>query len=184
MPLAAGTFIGPFEILAPLGTGGMGEVYRARDPRLGRDVAIKGLPEAFARHPDRLARFEREARLLASLQHPGIAVLFGLEVVDGVPWLVLELVEGETLFQRLGRGPLPLREALDIGVQVATALTAAHAREIVHRDLKPGNVMLTPSGVAKVLDFGLAKSGDGDSAPPRDLSISPTMSVGGTAAGM
>ncbi|HEY5999038.1 MAG TPA: serine/threonine-protein kinase, partial [bacterium] len=121
MTLAPGTRLGPYEIVAPLGAGGMGEVYRARDTRLGREVAIKGLPEAFAGHPERLARFEREARLLASLNHPNIAVLYGLEEAAGVPYLVLELVEGETLSARLGRGALPVREAMEIGAQVAAA---------------------------------------------------------------
>src|SRR5437667_11088360 len=124
MALTSGTRLGTYEILAPLGAGGMGEVYRARDTRLGREVAIKGLPVAFAQHPERLARFEREARLLASLNHPGIAVLYGLEDADGSPYLVLELVEGETLAQRLTRGPLPLRETLELGAQI-TAATGA-----------------------------------------------------------
>ncbi len=162
MSPSPGTRLGPYEILAPLGAGGMGEVYRARDTRLGRDVAIKALPAAFAADPERLARFRREAQTLASLNHPNIAAIYGLEEADGAPYLVLELVEGETLAARLARGPLPPREALALGVQIAAAIEAAHERGIVHRDLKPGNVMITPAAVAKVLDFGLAKS---DPAP-------------------
>src|SRR5512145_78595 len=158
MPLAAGTRLGPYEILAPLGAGGMGEVFRARDPRLGRDVAIKALPAAFARDPERLARFEREAQTLASLSHPNIAIIHGLEEQNGLPHLVLELVEGESLAARLARGPLAARDALAIGVQIASAIEAAHERGVIHRDLKPGNVMITAAGVAKVLDFGLAKT--------------------------
>ena len=157
MSLQPGTRLGPYEIVAPLGAGGMGEVYRARDTRLGREVAIKGLPEAFAKHPERLARFEGEARLLASLNHPNIASIFGLEESAGTPYLVLELVEGETLAARLARGPLSVREALELGGQVAAAVEAAHDRGVIHRDLKPANVMITPTGSAKVLDFGLAK---------------------------
>src|SRR5450631_427443 len=153
MPLLAGVKLGPYEILSPLGAGGMGEVYRARDSKLGRDVAIKTLPQAFADDPERLARFRREARTLASLNHPNIAAIYGLEESGGMSCLVLELVEGETL-----RGPLPVEKALDYASQVAAALEAAHAKGIVHRDLKPANVIVTPEGVAKVLDFGLAKA--------------------------
>ncbi len=177
MLVSPGSRLGPYEILSPIGAGGMGEVYRARDTRLGRDVAIKALPEAFARDPERLARFEREAQLLASLNHPNIAAIYGLEEVDGVPHLVLELVEGETLAERLGRGALPLREALEIAVQIAAAAEAAHERGVIHRDLKPGNLMLAPSGAVKVLDFGLARGGP-DSSAHADLSQSPTMALG------
>ena len=176
MALTPGTQIGPYEIIGPLGAGGMGEVFRARDSRLGRDVAIKALPEVFARDPDRLARFAREAQTLASLSHPNIATIHGLEERDGVPHLVLELVEGESLAARLARGPLPAREAVAIGVQVASAIEAAHERGVIHRDLKPGNVMITPAGVAKVLDFGLAKI-DPVSASGSDLTQSPTVAV-------
>jgi serine/threonine-protein kinase len=157
MSLQPGTRLGPYEIIGPLGAGGMGEVYRARDTRLGREVAIKGLPEAFAKHPEPLARFEGEARVLASLNHPNIASIFGLEESAGTLYLVLELVEGETLAARLARGPLSVREALELGGQVAAAVEAAHDRGVIHRDLKPANVMITPTGSAKVLDFGLAK---------------------------
>src|SRR5262245_54379504 len=154
----------------------MGEVYRARDTRLSRHVAIKALPEAFARDADRLSRFRREARTLASLNHPNVAAIYGLEEVDGASYLVLELVDGETLAQRLARGPVPLREALALGIQVAAAIEAAHERGVVHRDLKPGNVMISVSGAAKVLDFGLAKSDSGPS-PDGDPSESPTIAA-------
>ncbi len=173
MSLQSGTRLGPYEIVGPLGAGGMAEVYRARDTRLGREVAIKGLPEAFAKHPERLARFEGEARLLASLNHPNIASIFGLEESAGTLYLVLELVEGETLAARLARGPLSFRETLELGGQVAAAVEAAHDRGVIHRDLKPANVMITPTGSAKVLDFGLAKlvapSGIGESAQANTL---------------
>jgi eukaryotic-like serine/threonine-protein kinase len=158
MALTAGTRLGSFEILALLGAGGMGEVYRARDTRLGREVAIKALTQAVAADPERLARFRREAQTLASLSHQNIAAIYGLEDSTGEPYLVLELVEGETLAERLERGALPLRQALELNLQIAAAVEAAHDRGIVHRDLKPGNIMITPAGVVKVLDFGLAKS--------------------------
>jgi serine/threonine-protein kinase len=158
MTLAPGTRLGPYEIVAPLGAGGMGEVYRARDSRLGRDVAIKVLPAAFAGDADRLARFRREAQALAALNHPNVAAIYGLEEGSGAPHLVLELVSGETLAARLSRGALPMRDALALAVQVAAAIEAAHERGIVHRDLKPGNVMVSETGLVKVLDFGLAKS--------------------------
>jgi TolB-like protein len=176
MALTAGTRVGPYEILAPLGRGGMGEVYRARDSRLGREVAIKSLTAEIASDPDGLARFRREAQTLAALNHPNIATIYGLEEAGDAPHLVLELVAGETLAERLARGPLPPRVALELGIQIARAIEAAHERGVVHRDLKPGNVMITTSGVAKVLDFGLAKS---DVVPVAggDLSQSPTLHV-------
>ncbi|MDZ4803844.1 MAG: protein kinase [Candidatus Eisenbacteria bacterium] len=185
MPLIPGSRLGPYEVLSPLGAGGMGEVFRARDSRLGRDVAIKVLPAAFAEEPERLARFEREARLLASLSHPNIAGIHGLEVVDGHRHLVLEFVDGVTLADRLKSGPLPIDEALAVGAQIAGALEAAHEAGIVHRDLKPGNVMLTGAGDVKVLDFGLAR-GSSTTANPGDqgLSASPTMTYAGTMAGV
>jgi eukaryotic-like serine/threonine-protein kinase len=186
MPLTAGTRLGPYEIVAPLGAGGMGEVYRARDARLARDVAIKALPAGFAQDPERLARFEREARLLASLSHPGIAGIHGLELVGDHRYLVLEFVEGETLAARLARGPLPVDEALHVCAQVAGAIEAAHEAGVIHRDLKPGNVMLKPDGGVKVLDFGLAKAGaaGGGSSSDVNLSASPTMTHAATSAGM
>jgi serine/threonine protein kinase len=208
MPLTIGTRLGVYEILSPLGVGGMGEVYRARDTKLGRDVAIKVLPSSFAADPERLARFEREARLLASLNHPNIGAIYGVEESAGVTALVLELVEGDTLAERIrgtsGVGadprvgpigghagpPLRVAEALSIARQIADALDAAHERGIVHRDLKPANIKITPDGVVKVLDFGLAKgsggagrSGGSDGVDedvaqglsPADLTHSPTM---------
>jgi eukaryotic-like serine/threonine-protein kinase len=185
MTLAPGSKIGPFDVVAPLGAGGMGEVYRAHDSRLERDVAIKALPEAFAADPERLARFEREARLLASLHHGNIAGIHGLEVVDGRRYLVLEYVEGETLAARLRRGPFTVTESIEVGRAIAAALEVAHESGIVHRDLKPGNVMLTPGGDVKVLDFGLAKGGSGASSTSNaDLSASPTMTYAGTVAGV
>ena len=173
MSLIPDTRLGPYEIIGPLGGGGMGEVYRARDARLGRDVAIKALPPAFAADPARLSRFRREAQTLASLNHPNIAAIYGLEEAGGAPHLVLELVEGETLAARLKRGALAQGQALAVGIQIAGAIEAAHERGIVHRDLKPGNVMINPAGTAKVLDFGLAKS---DPAPESGArSDSPTL---------
>src|SRR5437867_5644127 len=184
MTLTPGTRLGIFEIVAPLGAGGMGEVYRARDTRLDRTVAIKSLPQGFAADLERLARFEREAKLLASLNHPGIGAIYGLEDVSGTPYLVLEFIDGETLAQRLARGPLPMREVLEIGGQIASAIEAAHQRGVVHRDLKPGNVMLTPARVVKVLDFGLAKGGIDEAASSPDLSASPTVAMAMTSAGL
>ena len=185
MPLTPGSRLGAFSIVAPLGAGGMGEVFRATDTRLGRDVAIKALPAEFARAPERLARFEREARLLASLSHPNIAGIHGLEEIDGARYLVLEFVEGETLAARIARGPLPVDEAVDVARQIAAGLEAAHESGVIHRDLKPGNVMLTPYGAVKVLDFGLAKSGaDPGAGSNPNLSASPTMTYAATEAGM
>ena len=186
MTLAAGTHLGHFEVVAPLGAGGMGEVFRARDTRLGREVAIKALPAAFAQDPERAARFEREAKLLASLNHPNIGGIHGLEEVDGVRYLVLEFIDGETLDRRLSRGALPVGEALDVCRQIATAVEAAHESGVVHRDLKPGNVMLTEAGIVKVLDFGLAKAAASGSPSDPNLSASPTMTyaVTATAAGV
>src|SRR4029077_197851 len=180
--LVPGTRIGAHEIVAPLGTGGMGGVYRARETTLGREVAIKVLPAGFT-EPERLARFEREARVLASLNHPHIGAIYGLEDVDGVPALVLELVEGVTLADRLAKGPLPVRDALTIAAQIAAALEAAHEKGIVHRDLKPANIKLRRDGTVKVLDFGLAKA-VGPKASGPDLSQSPTITSGGTKDGV
>src|SRR5437763_14856990 len=160
MSLEAGTRLGAYEILSTIGAGGMGEVYRARDTKLNRDVAIKVLLPAVANDPDRLARFSREAQVLASLNHPNIAHIHGLEEADGVTALVLELVEGDDLAQRIARGPIPLDEALPIARQIADALEAAHEQGIIHRDLKPANIKVRPDGTVKVIDFGLAKAMD------------------------
>ena len=157
-PLPRGQRIGVFEVETMLGAGGMGEVYRARDTRLGRSVAIKLLPPAFAADPDRLSRFEREARVLASLNHPNIGAVYGLEPGDGVTALVMELVDGDDLSKRIAAGPLRMADALAIARQIATALEAAHDQGVVHRDLKPANIKVRPDGTVKVLDFGLAKS--------------------------
>ncbi len=187
MTLAPGSRLGPYEITAPLGEGGMGVVYRATDPKLKREVAIKVLPEAFAANVDRLARFEREAQVLAQLQHPNIASIYGLEDSGGVRALVMELVDGEDLAERLKRGPLPIDEALVVARQIAEALEAAHEKGIVHRDLKPANIKVTSDGKVKVLDFGLAKAmdaDDGTSGDPARLSLSPTVSRHTTEAGV
>jgi Tol biopolymer transport system component len=175
MTLAVGTKLGSYEILGALGAGGMGEVYRAVDTRLDRQVAIKVLPEAVRADPERTARFEREAKVLASLNHPHIAALFGLENDGGRHFLTMELVEGETLADRIARGPIPLDEALPIARQIAEALEAAHEQGIVHRDLKPANIKLRPDGVVKVLDFGLAKLADVSSGQTANLANSPTI---------
>jgi Tol biopolymer transport system component len=177
MSLRPGSRLGGYEITGPLGEGGMGVVYRATDSKLKREVAIKVLPEAFAADAERLARFEREAQLLAQLQHTNIASIYGLEESSGVRALVMELVEGEDLSERLKRGALPIEEALAVARQIAEALEAAHEKGIVHRDLKPGNVKLTPEGKVKVLDFGLAKAMDAPpgSASAADLARSPTL---------
>jgi len=178
-----GRRIGAYQIQTLLGAGGMGEVYRARDTKLGRDVAIKILPSGFTADPDRLARFEREARMLAALNHPHIGAIYGLEEVEGLRALVLELVEGDTLAERLKRGPVPIAEALAIARQMAEALDAAHEKGIIHRDLKPANIKITPDGIVKVLDFGLAKAATGDGSTP-DLTRSPTVTIGGTRDGV
>ena len=166
-PSAVGQHLGQYTVHALLGAGGMGDVYRAHDNALGRDVAIKVLPPAFTSDPDRLARFDREARVLASLNHPHIGAIYGLEKTDGVQALVLELVEGPTLADRLGHGPVPVAESLDIARQIAEALEATHEKGIVHRDLKPANIKITAAGVVKVLDFGLAQA---EAAPSSDRS--------------
>src|SRR5216684_8376042 len=182
MALTSGTKLGPYEIVAPLGAGGMGEVYRARDTKLGREVALKLLPPSFAADADRVARFEREARLLASLNHPHIGAIYGFEDTGDMPALVLELVEGETLDNRVRRSRLPLSEVLAVAQQIADALDAAHRAGIVHRDLKPSNIKITGEGVVKVLDFGIAKALAVE-APVLDLSASPTLTADGTMAG-
>ena len=158
MTLAPGIRLGVYEVRALIGAGGMGEVYHARDAKLNRDVALKILPESFALDPDRLARFKREAQVLASVNHPNIGAIFGFEESNGVHALVLELVEGPTLADRIASGALALDEALPVARQIADALEAAHAQGIVHRDLKPANIKIRPDGTVKVLDFGLAKA--------------------------
>ena len=157
MTLTAGSRVSPYEITAPIGAGGMGEVYRARDTRLNRDVALKVPSEAFPLNPDRLARFKREAQLLASLNHPNIAAIHGFEESEGLQALVLELVDGLTLADRLAQGAIPLAQALLIARQIADALEAAHEQGIIHRDLKPANIKLRPDDTVKVLDFGFAR---------------------------
>ena len=162
MALAAGDRLGVYEVRDLIGAGGMGEVYRGHDTKLNRSVALKILPDAFARDPDRLARFKREAQVLASLSHTNIGSIFGFEETDTVHALVLELIEGPTLADRLGQGPLALDEAMPMARQIADALDAAHAQGIVHRDLKPANIKIRPDGTVKVLDFGLAKAVAGE----------------------
>jgi Tol biopolymer transport system component len=174
MHLSAGVRLGPYTILSALGAGGMGEVYRARDTKLNRDVALKVLPEAFMLDPDRLARFKREAQVLASFNHPNIGQIYGLEETDGIRALVLELVEGPTLADRIAQRPVPLDEALAIARQIAEALEAAHEQGVIHRDLKPSNIKLRPDGTVKVLDFGLAKALE-PTPGATDMSQSPTI---------
>jgi serine/threonine-protein kinase len=178
-----GTTIAHYTITEKLGEGGMGEVYRARDTKLNRDVALKILPQVFAQDAQRMARFEREAQVLASLNHPHVAQIHGLEETDGTKALVLELVEGETLRERIARGPIPVDEALKIALQIAEGLEAAHEKGIIHRDLKPANIKITPEGQVKILDFGLAKSLEGET-PASDLSNSPTLNHEATQAGV
>jgi serine/threonine protein kinase/Tol biopolymer transport system component len=184
MSLSAGSTFGSYTVGPLLGAGGMGEVYQARDTRLGRQVALKVLPDAVANDRDRLVRFNREAQALAALNHPRIAQIYGLEEVAGRTALVLELVEGQTLADRLVRGPLPFDETLTIATQIAEALTAAHDAGIVHRDLKPANIKITSSGAVKVLDFGLAKIYSDETSTPRDAALSPTITAAGTMAGV
>jgi eukaryotic-like serine/threonine-protein kinase len=183
MALATGTKLGSYEILSAIGAGGMGEVYEAHDTKLGRNVAIKVLPAAFVNDPEPLARFQREARMLAALNHPNIATIHGLEQSGGTQFLVMELVPGETLADRIKAGPVPVEEALKIAVQIAEALEAAHQKNIIHRDLKPANVKVTPDGKVKVLDFGLAKAFEGDSAND-EMNNSPTLSHAATLQGV
>src|SRR5262245_27329570 len=165
MPLPSATRLGPYEIIALLGAGGMGEVYRARDTRLGREVAVKVLPAHLVGSPEARARFEREAQTVSALNHPNICTLFDVGHTADTDYLVMELVEGETLASRLQRGALPMTDVLRVGAQIADALDRAHGAGVVHRDLKPGNIMLTKSG-SKLMDFGLARS----SGLPRAMS--------------
>ena len=168
MRLSPGTRLGPYEVVAPLGAGGMGEVYRARDPRLGRDVAVKVVVSGAESDPERLRRFEDEARAAGALNHPNVLAVFDTGRHEGAPYVVFELLEGETLRQRLDRGPLSSRKVIEIGGQVCQGLAAAHGRGIVHRDLKPENLFLTRDGLVKILDFGLAKlTEDLDRGPVR-----------------
>ena len=162
MSLKVGQKLAQYEVVEPIGAGGMGEVYRARDTKLGRDVAIKVLPEEFSRDKERLDRFEREAKLLAQLNHSNVATLYGFE--DG--YLVMELVEGETLGERIARGPMAVEDALPLFTQIAEGLEAAHKKGIIHRDLKPANIKIEPSGKAKILDFGLARFAEVDPDAP------------------
>src|SRR5262245_1290551 len=192
MPLQPGDRIGGYEILSTLGAGGMGVVYRARDSRLGRDVAIKTLPESVAADPDRLARFEREARALAALNHPNIATLYGFEQADATHFLTMEVVEGATLADRIARGPIPFEQALRLFIQIAEGLEAAHAKGIIHRDLKPANIKIGAGansgevrpGAVKILDFGLAKALVPDEpAMATGASQSPTLTLQATVRG-
>src|ERR1700722_14459202 len=183
MAIFPGRRLGPYEILSAIGAGGMGEVYKAHDTKLARDVAIKILPDNFVNDPERLSRFQREARMLAALNHTNIATIYGLERFDGVTCLVMELVPGETLADRVKSGPIPVEEALAIAKQIAEALEAAHEKNINHGDLKPANVKVTPEGKVKVLDFGLAKAFAGDSTST-DPSESPTLSMAATTQGV
>ena len=182
MSLGVGARLGHYAVTAKLGEGGMGEVWRATDTQLNRDVALKILPEAFATDPDRLARFQREAQVLASLNHPNIAAIHGLEESDGTRALVLELVEGPTLADRIAQGPIPVDEALPIAKQIAEALEAAHEAGVIHRDLKPANIKVREDGTVKVLDFGLAKALD--TTPEGDPSQSPTLTAAATQMGV
>ena len=182
MALNVGSRIAHYDVTAKIGEGGMGEVYRARDTKLDRDVALKVLPLAFTDDPDRLARFEREAKVLASLNHPNIGHIYGLEEAEGQKALVLELVEGPTLAERIKQGPIPVDEALPIAKQIAEALEAAHEQGIIHRDLKPANVKVKDDGTVKVLDFGLAKALD--ATPQGDPSESPTLTASATRMGV
>src|SRR6516162_6375234 len=178
-----GTKLGHYDITSHLGSGGMGDVYEATDSKLGRSVAVKFLPEAFSRDTERVARFQREARVLASLNHPNIAAIYGVEEINTRHFLVMELVPRETLAERIKRGPIPIDEALAIAKQIAEALEVAHEQGVVHRDLKPANIKITPDGKVKVLDFGLAKAME--SAPSTTFSNSPTLlSVAASNAGM
>src|SRR6266496_4139094 len=157
MTLAAGSRLGPYEIVSPLGAGGMGEVYRAKDPRLGREVAVKVLPASFSNDADRLRRFEQEARAAGLLNHPNITAVYDIGSVAGAPYVVSELLEGEALRSRIAAGALSARKAIDYAIQIARGLAAAHEKGIVHRDLKPENLFVTKDGRVKILDFGLAK---------------------------
>jgi eukaryotic-like serine/threonine-protein kinase len=185
MPLSAGTRLGPYEVQSPLGAGGMGEVYQARDTKLNRDVALKVLPENLAGDPERMVRFRREAQVLASLNHSNIAAIYGIEDAGNTPALIMELVEGQTLAERIAHNSIPAAEAVPIARQIADALEYAHERGVTHRDLKPANIKITPDGKSKVLDFGLAKVLQSDpTTNSSDPSSSPTFTGAPTMAGM
>src|SRR5713101_6977771 len=186
MPLSIGDKLGHYEVLSLLGQGGMGEVYKARDNTLKREVALKVLPASFLRDPARMARFQREAEVLASLDHPNIGPIYGIVDSEESRGLVLALIEGPTLADQIAIGPLPLDDALSIGKQIIEALEYAHDRGVVHRDLKPANVKITPDGIVRVLDFGLAKVLEDEVAPASagGLANSPTLTLGHTRAGM
>src|SRR5213593_3919269 len=184
MTLSTGARLGVYEVVAPIGAGGMGEVYRARDTKLNRDVAIKVLPVAFASNAERLARFTREAQTLAALNHPNIAHIHGLEESAGLRALVMELVDGDDLSVLIARGPMLLADALPIAKQIAEALEAAHEQGIIHRDLKPANIKVRADGTVKVLDFGLAKALDPVVGSSPGATISPTLSIRATNAGV
>jgi serine/threonine protein kinase len=177
LALTPGTRIGVYEVTAQIGEGGMGAVYRATDTSLGRQVAIKVLPDAFAQDAERLARFEREAKTLAALNHPNIAAIYGLERSSGTQALVMELVEGDDLSQRIAKGAIPLDEALAMAKQIAEALEAAHEQGIIHRDLKPANIKVRSDGTVKVLDFGLAKAMEPAAGSSSSISMSPTITT-------
>jgi len=183
MPLTPGTKLGPYEIQSPLGVGGMGEVYRARDTRLGRDVAVKILPESFSREPERLRRFEQEARAVAALNHPNILAIHDIGQHEGSPFLVSELLEGESLRAALDRGPLPQRKAIEYGVQITHGLAAAHEKGIIHRDLKPENIFVTRDGRIKILDFGLAKLAQKAGVEPDEMTLSSAHTAAGVVMG-
>src|SRR5512135_264873 len=178
-----GSSLSHYRITEKLGAGGMGVVYRAEDTNLNRQVAIKVLPDIFSGDPERLSRFEREAKLLASLNHPNIAAIHGFEQSDGKRFLVMELVEGETLAERIAKGPLPVDEALEVCRQIAEGVEAAHEKGVIHRDLKPANVKITPEGKIKVLDFGLAKAFQEETSAA-DASHSPTLTEAMTRPGV
>src|SRR5262249_39902523 len=184
MAITIGQQLGSYEITALLGKGGMGEVYRARDTKLKREVAIKILPGEFSRDPERAIRFQREAEVLASLNHPHIGAIYDVQHVDEMRFLVLELVEGETLVDRLTRGAIPVEESLKHALQVAEAIDAAHEKGVIHRDLKPANIKITRDGTVKVLDFGLAKAFAGEESNAAKLSDSPTLSLAATQHGI
>ncbi len=179
-----GTTISHYKVLEKIGQGGMGEVYRATDTKLNRDVALKILPQQFASDTQRMARFQREAEVLASLDHPNIGQIYGIEDAGQTKALVLQLIEGPTLAERIAQGPIPVEDALKIALQMAEGLEAAHEKGVIHRDLKPANIKITPEGQVKILDFGLAKALEGETPPASSLSQSPTLTAAATRAGV